>query len=55
MDLVAGTDGLDVARTNRDGSVVEDAKLAVSIDRGEAGEIVDQEVGGLHTVSLRVG
>jgi hypothetical protein len=32
---------------------VLDAEVAVGIDRGERGEVVDQEVGGLHAVSLR--
>ena len=54
VDLVAGTNGFDVARANRDCRVVNDAELSVSIDGGEAGEIVDQKVGGLHGVSLRV-
>ena len=54
VDLVAGTDGLDVARAHCDRSVVNDAELSVSIDGGEAREIVDQKVGGLHGVSLRV-
>jgi hypothetical protein len=32
---------------------VNDAELSIRSDGGEAREIVDQKVGGLHDVSLR--
>jgi hypothetical protein len=34
---------------------VLDAEVAVGVDRGEGGEIVNQAVSGLHGVSLREG
>ena len=53
VHLVTWADGFNVASANRDCRVVNDAELSISIDGGEAGEVVDQKVGGLHDVSLR--
>ena len=54
-DVLARADGLDVPVPDCDRRVVLDAEVAVRIDRGEGGEVVDQEVRGLHAVSLRPG
>ena len=51
--LLARTDGLDVPVADGDGGIVLHAEVTVGIDRCEGGQVVDQEVGGLHVVSLR--